>query len=106
MVLTPFPPDTQRKSSVVFGFDAMPDLELPRPTEWGHRSPPIAPEDIIEELTKQTARAVSDYSALPYADPCKAKTGFCRVYVEISLGPTFFDELMNGATGYRAHYSV
>jgi hypothetical protein len=85
----------------------MSNVELPGASEWGHLSPEIAPAEIIERLKEQTERAIHDYAALPEGpEPCNAKAGYFRVSVTVPLTTRFFDQLMNGATGYRAHYSV
>jgi hypothetical protein len=87
----------------------MATLELPDPSEWGHHSPPIRPAEIIEALKQETERAITEYTALsegpePYTN--KVGMGYCRISVTIPLNTLLFDQLMNGATGYRAHYSV
>jgi len=85
----------------------MPNLELPHPSEWGHELDPIGPAEIIERLTLETKQAIDKYLVLPDGpEPCKDKDGYSRVSVLVPLSREFFDQLMNGATGYRAHYSV
>jgi hypothetical protein len=85
----------------------MSNVELPEPSEWGHQSLPIAPAEIVERLREQAEQAIHDYSALPEGPaPCNDREGYFRVSVMIPLTTTLFDQLMNGATGYRAHYSV
>lgn len=79
---------------------------LPSASEWGHHSLPIRPTEIIEHLKQQTALAIDEYRALPEKEACNAKPGYCRVCVAIPITSTLFDQLMNGSTGYRAHYSV
>lgn len=80
---------------------------LPSPTQWGHHSPEVAPDEIIGALVTQTARAIREFSALPEGpEPCRDRDGYFRVSVAIPLTHMLFDQLMNGATGYRAHYSV
>jgi hypothetical protein len=86
---------------------AMSKVVLPSPTQWGHASPEATPDEIIDELTTQTALAIREFSALPEGpEPCRDRDGYFRVSVTIPLTRTLLDQLMNGATGYRAHYSV
>jgi len=85
----------------------MSKVSLPSPTQWGHHSPEATPDEIIDGLRLQTAQAIRDFSALPEGpEPCRDRDGYFRVSVTIPLTHTLFDQLMNGATGYRAHYSV
>jgi len=85
----------------------MSNIELPDPEEWGHFAQRITPEDILRGVKEQTDHAVHNYEALPDGpEPCRDKDGYRRVSVEIRLTSALFDQLMNGATGYRAHYSV
>lgn len=85
----------------------MSNVVLPSPTRWGHHSPEATPDKIIEGLATQTAQATREFSALPEGpEPCRDRDGYFRVSVTIPLTRTLFDQLMNGATGYRAHYSV
>ena len=85
----------------------MTTVVLPSPTQWGHHSPEATPDEIIEGLKRQTAQALREYSALPDGpEPCRDRDGYFRVSVTIPVTRTLFDQLMNGATGYRAHYSV
>lgn len=80
---------------------------LPSTEQWGHHSPEIAPAEIIEAVVSETELALSSYSVLPEGpEPCRDRAGCFRVSVTIPLSITLFDQLMNGATGYRAHYSV
>lgn len=85
----------------------MPNVELPSESQWGHQSPAITPLDLVKCLRQQTEHAIQDYSALPEGpEPSDDRAGYKRVSVVIPLPATLFDQLMNGATGYRAHYSA
>ncbi|NMG43813.1 hypothetical protein GPA22_08725 [Aromatoleum toluvorans] len=80
---------------------------LPSSELWGHHSPEASPDEIIDALVTQTERAIRGYCALPEGpEPCGDRDGYFRVSVTIPLTSTLFDQLMNGANGYRAHYSV
>ena len=80
---------------------------LPTPKQWGHHSLEIEPVEIIEAVVTETERALCSYSVLPEGpEPCRDRAEYSRVSVTIPLSITLFDQLMNGATGYRAHYSV
>jgi hypothetical protein len=82
-------------------------VDLPSPTEWGHIPPEAAPEEILEAVVAQAKQAISDFSALPEGpEPCNDRAGYSRVSVTIPLTHTVFDQLMNGHTGYRAHYAA
>jgi len=75
--------------------------------QWGHHSPEIEPDEIIEAVVSETERALSSYFVLPEGpEPCRDRAGYFRVSVTIPMPITLFDQLMNGVTGYRAHYSV
>jgi hypothetical protein len=51
--------------------------------------------------------ALRNYNALlDGPDPCTDAEAYSRVSVEIALPTLLADQLMNGPTGYRAHYSV
>ena len=91
----------------VIGSAVVTRVLLPSPEQWGHGSPQAAPDEIIDAVVTQTEQAIREYSALPEGpEPCRDRDGYSRVSVTIPLTPTLFDQLMNGATGYRAHYSV
>jgi hypothetical protein len=81
--------------------------ELPDATEWGHDSPMISPTEIIEELKRKTEKALREFQALPDGpEDCNDSQGCCRVSVCVPVDEILFDQLMNGCTGYRAHYSI
>jgi len=85
----------------------MSNVALPSSPQWGHQSPQVTPDEIIEGVTTQTVNAIREFSALPEGpEPCRDRDGYFRVSVTIRLTSTLLDLLMNGATGYRAHYSV
>ena len=80
---------------------------LPSAADWGHTTAPVSPEEIVVSLVEEATRAVNAYEALPDGlEPCNDRSGYDRVSVTIPLSRTLFDQLMNGASGYRAHYSV
>ena len=85
----------------------MSDVHLPYVSEWGHHCPPIEPVQIIDTLRLQMEHAIDAYVSLAEGpEPCNDRAGYFRVSVVIPLTKLLFDQLMNGATGYRAHYSV
>lgn len=85
----------------------MSNVELPEASDWGHHSPAITPDELIERLKEETEQAVRDYLVLPEGpEPCNDWEGYRRVSVKVPLTRTLFDQLMNGASGYRAHYSI
>lgn len=58
-------------------------------------------------MSEAVEAALGDYSALPdEREPCRDAKGYFRTSVEIPLSTILADQLMNGPTGYRAHYSV
>ena len=74
--------------------------------DWGYEAPPIQPLEIIEQVKQETTRAIADWAALPSEEPCHDKVGYRRVSVVIPISnSTLFHQLMNGPTGYRAHYA-
>jgi len=82
---------------------------LPSPEEWGHRAmeAEATPEEIVRELVGQTEHAVHK-SAVELGKPerCKDRRGYYRATFTIPVTPKLFDQLMNSANGYRAHYAV
>jgi|SRR5712691_438637 len=82
-------------------------MPLASPSQWGHRSQDVTPTDIVKHLVEQAEQAICEYSVLPEGpEPCNDRDGYFRASVEIPIKSTLFDQLMNGATGYRAHYSI
>jgi hypothetical protein len=80
---------------------------LPSSTQWGHHSRDATSDEIVEGLTTQTAQAIREFSALLEGpEQCRDRDSYFRVSITIPLTRTLFDQLMNGATGYRAQYSV
>jgi hypothetical protein len=80
---------------------------LPQPDEWGYWVAPVDPETIVARVRHETERAIDEYSALPDGpEPCTDRESYFRMSVVIRLPELLFHQLMNGATGYRAHYSV
>ncbi len=84
-------------------------VALPSPEEWGHRAleAEATPDEIVREFVGQTEHAVHK-SAVKLGDPerCKDRRGYYRATFTIPVTPGLFDQLMNSANGYRAHYSV
>lgn len=72
---------------------------------WGYETSPIQPLEIVEQVRRETVRAIADWAALPDEEPCRDKLGYRRVSVGIPISATLFHQLMNGPTGYRAHYA-
>jgi hypothetical protein len=72
---------------------------------WGYETPPIQPLEIVEKVKQESARAIADWAALPDEEPCHDKLGYRRVSVAIPISAPLFHQLMNGPTGYRAHYA-
>lgn len=85
----------------------MKSSQLPEPSEWGHYAEPISPSEIIANLKDETREAVPQYMALVDGpESCNDNPAYNRVSVTIPLSQKLLDQFMNGATGYRAHYSV
>ncbi len=85
----------------------MASVGLPSLSQWGHSSPSVTPAEIIEALSTQARKAIVEYTVLPEGrERCNDREGYFRASVEIPLTGTLVDQLMNGPTGYRAHYSV
>jgi hypothetical protein len=75
-------------------------------SKWGHASKATSPEQLAERLRCETERAINEFQALPEGPiPCRDREGFSRVAISIPLSRELFDQLMNGASGYRAHYA-
>lgn len=72
---------------------------------WGHRTPSIAPHDIIEKLKEETKRGIEQFQVLPEGpEPCFDRPGYYRVSVNIPLSQELYDQFLNGSGGYRAQY--
>ena len=85
----------------------MSSLSLPSASSWGHQPEEISPDELVDAVSQAVNTALHDYRALPDGpEPCRDADGFFRVSVEIELPEVLADQLMNGPTGYRAHYSV
>jgi hypothetical protein len=85
----------------------MPNIQLPAADGWGHHAEAITPEDIVRGVAEQAGHALRSYAAWPEGpETCLDMDGYHRASVVIQLTSTLFDQLMNGATGYRAHYAV
>jgi hypothetical protein len=85
----------------------MPPQALPTVEEWGHLASSIVPSDLAVEFAREAALALASFQALPDGpESCNDKPGYCRVSVVIPLPKLLFDQLMNGHTGYRAHYAA
>jgi hypothetical protein len=85
----------------------MPNIQFPTPEGWGHDAGAITPEDIVRGVTEQAGHVLRSYAAWPEGpEPCRDREGYHRASVVIPLPSTLFDQLMNGATGYHAHYAV
>ncbi|HET7865926.1 MAG TPA: hypothetical protein VFL86_16115 [Burkholderiaceae bacterium] len=86
---------------------ALPEASLPTSAEWGHRTPEVSPGNLIEQLVEETERAVAEYAVLPEGPvPCTNAPGHERVSIVIPVSVRLLDQLMNGRTGYRAHYAA
>lgn len=79
---------------------------LPSEFEWGHPTHATTPSDIVAKLVEETEKGLAAFEILPAKNPCTDRDGFFRVSAKIPLPEELFDQLMNGASGYRAHYSV
>ena len=85
----------------------VPAVKLPTASVWGYRATAISPASLVERVAAETERAVDEYAVLPEGpDPCNESPGYERVSAVIPLTAKLFGQLMNGRTGYRAHYSV
>ena len=80
---------------------------LPTIRQWGHVVSSISPRELVSEFGRLAESAIASFDALPDGpEPCNDKAGYHRVCVTIPLPRLFFDQLMNGHTGYRAHYAA
>jgi hypothetical protein len=92
---------------MVLGGGVMTTIRLPSPSQWGHRTECSTPESIIAAFTEEVRQGIRGHAVLPHGrERCNDCDDYYRVSVEIPLTPVLLDQLMNGATGYRAHYSV
>lgn len=84
----------------------MSSLSLPSASEWGYQPQKISPDELVTAVSEAVEAALGDYSVFPQCEPCTAAENYCRASVEIPLPAMLADQLMNGPTGYRAHYSI
>jgi hypothetical protein len=74
---------------------------------WGYQTQNISPDELVTGVSEAVEAALRNYGALPEGPKsCSDAEGYSRASVEIPLPRTLADQLMNGATGYRAHYSI
>jgi hypothetical protein len=74
---------------------------------WGHATRPASPGELISALRSETQRRIASFDVLPDGPiDCNDRSGFSRVCVLIPLDAELFDQLMNGKSGYRAHYAA
>lgn len=80
---------------------------LPSPLQWGHKTASVSPGGLIASVAQATNTALANYVALmDDREPCCSADGYFRVSIEIPLSRPLADQLMNGSTGYRAHYAA
>lgn len=80
---------------------------LPSAKSWGYGSGSRAPEELLAAVRAATMTAIQGRAAWPEdREPCADAPGYHRTSVAIPLSEQLADELMNGPTGYRAHYAV
>jgi hypothetical protein len=80
---------------------------LPSATEWGHMTQRASPEELIQLARSATESGLHNCKVFIHGpEACTDAESYSRVSVEIELPPPLADQLMNGPTGYRAHYSV
>lgn len=85
----------------------MPPAALPTAEQWGYVVSSISPDDLVAEFARLAASAITSFDALPDGpEPCNDRADYHRVSICIPLPRLFFDQLMNGQTGYRAHYAA
>ena len=85
----------------------MSSLSLPTASEWGYQLQEISPDELVTAVSEAVEAALLGYRVLPDApELCTDAEGYTRASVEIELPTILADQLMNGRTGYRAHYSM
>ncbi len=76
-------------------------------TPCGHSAQSVTPLELVEQLTSETESAISTFAALPEGPiDSTSKPGFQRIAVTLPISASLFDALMNGESGYRAHYAA
>jgi hypothetical protein len=80
---------------------------MPTASEWGYQPQKISPDELVTAVSEAVEAALSECRALPDGrEPCTDADGYFRASVEIELPTMLANQLMNGPTGYRAHYSI
>lgn len=86
---------------------ALPSANLPTSAAWGYVTPEVSPRELVDRLVAETEQATAEYSVLPEGPmPSTDAPGHERVLAVIPVSPELLDQLMNGRTGYRAHYAA
>ena len=103
-------PDRVRRLRPPVGVGVMSSLSLPSASEWGYQPQKISPDELVTAVSEAVKAALSAYRALPEGrECCEDAKGYFRASVVIELPEeqeVLVHQLMNGPTGYRAHYSV
>lgn len=99
--------DDQLHFSLGVNTNDMPPAALPTVQQWGHPVSSISPVELVTEFARLAAAAITSFDALPDGpEPCNNKADYHRVSIVVPLPKLFFDQLMNGPNGYRAHYAA
>ncbi len=80
---------------------------LPSAEAWGYQAGEMSPSELVEQLVAEVEQALERYEVFFDGPiPCRNAPGHKRVCAVISISAALLDRLMNGRTGYRAHYAV
>ncbi len=82
-------------------------MNLPTAEAWGHQAEEASPSELLEQVVAEVNRALEAYEVFPEGPIASTEApGYERVCAVISVSPALLDKLMNGRTGYRAHYAA
>lgn len=82
-------------------------INLPSAETWGHQTEETSPSELLEQVVAEVKLALEAFEVLPEGPIASTDApGYYRVCAVISIAPALLDRLMNGRTGYRAHYAA
>jgi hypothetical protein len=80
--------------------------QLPSQEQWGFEIRTLEPAAIVRQLSREVESAIKGWGIEFSHEQCDRSRSHWRATVLIRLPERFVHQLMNGATGYRAHYAA
>lgn len=73
--------------------------------DWGHITEEMDAAEIADRLRSEIEAGLGAFRVLPECECSTANPPFSRAWVEVPVSEALFSALMNGRSGYRAHYA-